>query len=144
MKSDIITHPGVVAEIESGKITVKVLQASACGKCHAKGACTLGSGEEKYVDIEDYEGGSIKRGDKVTLEMKRSSGNIAVFYGYFLPFLVLLTFLISGSFYIESEGLLAILSIGILIPYYMVLYRYKDKLKRKFNISIKEVIKNDN
>lgn len=136
MKEDTIEHPGLVTEIEQGVVRVKIMQVSACSGCHAKGACSVAGMEEKIIEVEDYRGTPLKPGDQVTLSMKRASGNRAMFLGYFLPFLVLMTAMITGSFFIHSEGALALVSIGILIPYYMLLYHFRDRLKKRFLISI--------
>jgi positive regulator of sigma E activity len=135
MKAEVVRHPGIVTELEGDLVRVKVLQVSACASCHAKGACSLADMEEKIVEIEGYRGRELHPGDHVTLAMQRTSGNRAVLLGYFLPFLVLMATMITGSFFIQSEGLLALVSIGILIPYYLLLYHFRDRLKKKFIIS---------
>lgn len=139
MKEDTIEHPGVVKEIDQGVVKVKIMQVSACTGCHAKVACSVAGVEEKIVDIENYRGAPLKSGDQVTLTMKRSSGNRAMFLGYFMPFLVLVSAMATGSFFIESEGALAIVSIGILIPYYLLLYHFRHRLKKRFLIYISAI-----
>ena len=136
MKEDTIEHPGLVKEIKQGVVRVSIMQVSACSGCHAKGVCSVAGMEEKIIEITDYRGAPLKPGDQVTLSMKRASGNRAMFLGYFLPFLVLMGAMVTGSFFIKSEGALALVSIGILIPYYMLLYHFRDRLKKRFLISI--------
>jgi sigma-E factor negative regulatory protein RseC len=102
----------------------------------AKGSCSVAEMEEKIVEVEHYQGSPLKPGHPVTLAMKRSSGNRAILFGYFIPFLVVLTVLIAGSFFTSHEGLLGLLALGSLVPYYLVLYLKRDKLKKGFAISI--------
>jgi sigma-E factor negative regulatory protein RseC len=136
MSNNTIRHPGEVLRITPEAVEVKILRATACSSCVSKGACSIGDAEEKTVTVENYEGEPLKQGDKVMLMMHRSSGNKALFYGYFLPFLVLVTVLVSGSVLVHDEGALALISIGSLIPYYMALYHFRDRLKKKFTVTI--------
>ncbi len=117
-------------------VEVKILRATACSSCVSKGACSIGDAEEKTVTVEDYKGETLHPGDKVMLVMQRASGNKALLYGYFLPFLVLVTVLVSGSVLVRDEGALALIAIGSLIPYYMALYHFRDRLKKKFTVTI--------
>lgn len=134
---DIIEHPGVVVATDHDTVQVKVLQVSACAGCHAKGACTMADMEEKIVSIESYIGRALAPGEKVTLVMKQSAGSRAVVLGYLVPFLLLVTVMITGSFFIREEGILALVSIGSLIPYFTLLYLNRDRMKKKFVIQIK-------
>ena len=40
-----IEHRGVITSITDNKVSVKILQQSACSSCHAKGACTAATVE---------------------------------------------------------------------------------------------------
>ncbi len=137
-KSEVIRHPGVVTEVSDGVIRVKILQVSACAQCAAKGACSVTDMAEKIVEVDNYRGRSLKPGDNVTLAIKRSTGTRAVFLGYLVPFLLMMTIMITGSFFISREGLLALVSIGSVVPYYMGLYYFRNRLKKGFKISIED------
>jgi len=118
-------------------VKVKILQVSACAGCHAKGACTMADMEEKIIDVEDFGGRQYKAGDHVTLQMGKGSGNRAIVMGYLVPFLLMVAALITGSYFIHEEGILALVSISVLIPYFVILYLRRDKMKGKFVIRIK-------
>jgi len=51
-----IEHEGIIEKIRGNHITVRILQQSACGACHAKGMCTAADTKEKLVDVSDYSG----------------------------------------------------------------------------------------
>jgi positive regulator of sigma E activity len=140
MSNQIIKHPGEVLRVTPDIVEVKILRATACSSCVSKGACSIGDAEEKSVTVEEYQGDPLKPGDQVLLLMERTSGNKALFYGYFLPFLVLVSVLLAGSILVRSEGALALIAIGSLVPYYMALYHFRDKLKKKFRIRIGSVV----
>jgi sigma-E factor negative regulatory protein RseC len=92
--------------------------------------------EEKRVFVELPPEHSFKSGQQVNVMMKQSLGNFAVFLGYILPFLVLLLTLIISISVGLGEGVAGLLALGILVPYYFVLYRLRNRLGRKFSFQL--------
>ncbi|MCD4679299.1 MAG: SoxR reducing system RseC family protein [Bacteroidales bacterium] len=138
ISKDAITHPGIIHEVGSERIYVKILSQSACSACHAKGACSVSDLEEKLIDVKIPSGKSYNVGDMVTVGMEKSLGSKAVLLGYFIPFLILLFVLITMLAISDNELLSGMLAIGLLIPYYLILYLLKDKLQKTFEFRIKE------
>ena len=133
----IVEHPGIVTGVDRNRIEVKILQVSACSSCRAKGMCGVAEMEEKVVDAAPVKGHEHKTGEKVTLVMKRTSGNRAVFLGYYLPFLIVVITLFGMISLTKNEGLSALVAIGMLIPYYTGLFMLKEKITKKMEIWIK-------
>jgi sigma-E factor negative regulatory protein RseC len=138
IKNDLIQHQGVVSQIDSEVIKVTIVAQSACASCHAKGFCGAADMQEKIIEVKKQGNHDQKVGDFVTIAMKRKLGNKAVLYGYFLPFLLLLITLMFALNYFNNEGLAGLTSLGILIPYYLGLYAFRNKLKETFEFHIKE------
>lgn len=137
MSSNIVTHPGIIREIRDHVIDVKIIVTSACVSCKLKGVCNPSDMDEKTVLINVDDPSQYKEGQKIIVEMKQSLGNWAVLLGYVFPFLILfLSLIVLTSFNID-EGLAGLISIGLLIPYYLVLYLTRNKMSKKFNYSIK-------
>lgn len=134
----IIRHPGRVEKITPKEIKVRILSMSACGKCHAKGFCTAADMGNKIVDVKNNYDKDYKEGDNVTLVLKCSKGKSAVWLGYFLPFLVVLTSLVVFSSILESDGIAGLISLGFLAPYYFILYRFNERIKQQFDFKIEE------
>lgn len=133
---DNITHPGIVEQISGDSIYVKILAMSACSSCHAKGMCSIAEVEEKVIEIKKDPKRNLNEGQEVTVAMQKSLGGKAVFLGYILPFLVLMGVLILVLSLTGNEGIAGLSAILILIPYYWLLYIYRDKLKRTFSFKI--------
>ena len=133
-----ITHPGIVEEVSSDEMKVRILAQSACASCHAKGMCSVADMKEKIIDVEKPTDKNYQKGDTVTLFIKKSKGNMAVFYAYFLPFLLFFALLLVMTSFQDNEGLAAIVSLAILIPYYIIRYRRREKFKKKFTFQVKE------
>ena len=68
--------------------------------------------------------------------MRKSLGGVAVFLGYILPFILLMLVLLLVLLISGNEGLAGLLAIAAMIPYYWLLYIFRDKLKRTFSFSI--------
>ena len=133
-----IDHVGTITDIKNEKITVSILNVSACTGCHAKSACSMSDMKDKDIDIIDYSG-NFKLGEEVKVVYQESLGWLALVLAYVLPFtLVLITLFTASEFTDElTSGLLAL---GILLPYYILLYFFKDRLKKTFSFTIHKIV----
>ncbi|MBP6977753.1 MAG: SoxR reducing system RseC family protein [Bacteroidales bacterium] len=134
---DSICHEGTIEKVDDQSVYVKIQSASACSSCQIKGACNLAESRDKIVEVNRAVGEAYSVGEKVDLVMEQSSGTRAVILAYLIPFvLVLLSLVILLSAGVK-EGISALLSIFLLIPYYLLLYSFRDKLKKKFSTTIR-------
>ena len=133
---DIIQHPGIIEKVDESKVYVTILSQSACSTCHSKGLCSVSEMEHKTVEIARTSDTVYKEGDTVTVYMKKSLGQKAVFYGYLYPFLIVLLTLILLLSISVNEGLSALVALGLLVPYYYIIYQLKDKLSTTFEFKI--------
>ena len=133
---DDIKHQGIVREVDEKQIYVSIITQSACASCQVKGVCNVTEISEEIVEITKYPGMDYKVGDKVNVAMQKSLGTRAVFLGYILPFLILLFTLILTFSLTGKEGLSGLIALGILIPYYWVLYSIRHQLKKTFTFRI--------
>jgi sigma-E factor negative regulatory protein RseC len=133
---EVISHPGIVTSLENGIARVKIQSVAACGSCSVKGACSMAEMEEKIIDIPIAEPDKYKVGEMVTISMKPSLGNLAVFLGYLLPFLLVLATLIVSIVSGLDQGLAGLLSLSILVPYYLIIHKNKKRLSKTFSFHI--------
>jgi len=136
MSSGTIIHPGIIENINGEIVSVRILSQSACSSCHAKGACTMAEMKEKIIETETDHPGKFKPGDEVMVRMDESLGRKAVFLGYGLPFVVLVASIIVFLSLFNHEGLAALLSLLMLVPYYLILYLFRNKLHKEFRFRI--------
>ena len=130
-----IEHEGVVEKSESGHVWVRILSQSACASCHAKSACTAADQQEKTIEVTSNQ--TFVTGEKVVLIGQQKQGLQAAWWAYILPlFLVLATLIISFGL-TANENLSGLLSIGILIPYFLGLKLMHNKFVKTFSFSIK-------
>jgi len=133
---ELISHPGIVDEIDREIIRVKILSASACASCQVKGICNMSEMQEKMVDVKNSRDGRFSVGDNVNVVMKRSLGTKALLLGYIIPFLIIFISLIVLVSIMDHEGLAGLISLSLVGPYYLFLYFRRDKIKRTFEFSI--------
>lgn len=132
-----LEHSGIVQHTYPGFVTVKIISQSACHACHAKGSCTMADVKDKEIEVP-VSGQHYCRGDKVRVLLKRSLGYQAVFFAYFLPFLIFLGTMIIAVAFSASELLSGLMAMAILIPYYLVLHQFNGSIKKKFNFIIEQ------
>ncbi|HBL75259.1 MAG: hypothetical protein A2W90_22205 [Bacteroidetes bacterium GWF2_42_66] len=133
-----IEHAGIVQKVSEDRITVGIITESACASCHAKGACTAADTKDKEVEIVRFSG-VFHVGQQVTVFGRSSQGFKAVFYGYVFPFVIVFITLFASNSITGNEGLSGILSLAILVPYYFILFLFRNKLKKVFEFEIKPI-----
>ncbi len=131
-----ISHEGVVTKITDDELEIKILAQSACAACHAKSACGMGEQAEKILTVPRPKGKDFAIGQKVNVRMAIGQGNKAAVLAYLIPILLLLAVLFACLGLGVNEGLSALISIVALIPYYIVLYLRRDKLRKQFEYTI--------
>lgn len=132
---DVIRHRGVVSGISPGSLKVTIISESACAACHAKGFCNPSDQKETEVEVVARDK-NFSIGQSVMVTMRASSGIKALFLGYILPFLILLSGLIFFIYFTKNEIISGLFSLALLIPYYYILYRFRDKLKTTFRFEL--------
>lgn len=131
-----ISHEGVVSKITDDELEIKILAQSACAACHAKSACGMGEQDEKILTVPRPKGKDFAIGQKVNVKMAIGQGNKAAVLAYLIPIMLLLAVLFACLGLGVNEGLSALISIVALIPYYIVLYLRRDKLRKQFDYTI--------
>ena len=135
-ESNIISHEGVVTKITDEELEIKILSQSACAACHAKSACGMGEQAEKILTVPRPKGKDFALMQRVNVRMAIGQGNKAAVLAYLIPIILLLAVLFVCLGLGISEGISALLSVVALIPYYIILYLLRDKLKQKFEYII--------
>ena len=134
--TETISHEGIVTKITDDELEIKILAQSACAACHAKSACGMGEQAEKTLTVPRPKDRDFALMQKVNVTMAIGQGNEAAVLAYLVPIILLLAVLFVCLGFGLGEGLSALISIVALIPYYIVLYLCRDKLKKKFEYFI--------
>ncbi|ERI88883.1 hypothetical protein HMPREF1981_00199 [Bacteroides pyogenes F0041] len=137
MTNDTITHPGVVENIQDSHLSVRIVQTSACASCSIKGHCSSADSQEKVIDIFDPAAASYHTGEEVTVVAATSMGVMAVILAFVIPLALLVVSLFLLMAWTGSEMYAGIGALAVLLPYYLILWLNKSRLKRKFSFTVK-------
>lgn len=134
---DSVSHPGVVVGISDKDIEIEILSSSMCGSCGIKSACGMSEMQEKRVTVPKPDDKEFIVGQPVSITMNTSQGNKAALFAYFIPAFLLVAIIVILSNLSIKEWIAALVGIGIVAVYYLVLYFFKDKLRDEFRYEIK-------
>jgi len=127
-----VYHDGIVVGMNGHHVRVKIVSQSACAGCHARGVCTAADMQEKIIEAVPVSAEPLQKGDTVTVIMEEKMGWLAVFYGFFLPFIVMIVVLFVSYALGGSDLAAAFAGIGSLVPYYLLLYVFRKKIEKDF------------
>lgn len=117
-----IFHEGVIKQVNDQTLFVSIISTATCASCQVKGACSASDMKEKIVEVKKTANKEYQVGEKVNIAIDQSVGTWAVLIGYVFPLIVVVTALIILTNIMDNEGYAGLLSIGLLIPYYGILY----------------------
>ena len=137
--TNIIEHAGIVENIQDSHVRVRITQVSGCATCSAKGYCSSADKSDKIIDVTTADGSTYHIGDKVKVQGKTSIGLLAVLLAFIFPFFLIIITLFVSKIYVNNELYVALFSLLVLIPYYLILWLNKTRLKRDFSFTIKPI-----
>ena len=134
--SNKIKHAGVVDGVEGECVRVRILQSSACSACKVAAHCNASETKEKIIDVMDADASHYQKGDQVMVVADTAVGFCASLYGYLLPLILMVVTLVGVLAATHSEGLAAVSALGILIPYYGLLFLMRNKLRNRLSFTL--------
>ena len=84
----------------------------------------------------DADASHYQKGDQVMVVADTAVGFRASLYGYLLPLILMVVTLVGVLAAIHSEGLAAVSALGILIPYYVLLFLMRNKLRNRLSFTL--------
>ncbi len=137
MEEDTICKEGIVRSVNGEDVEVEIIVQSACSECHAKSICMPSDKRKETVTAKNVHRIALNTGDKVQLAMKTSSGNKAVLWAYILPFVVLMAALYGMYAITQNELHSVIVSLCLVVVYYVALKKRNRKFEKEFQLHIK-------
>ena len=134
--SNKIKHAGVVDGVEGECVRVRILQSSACSACKVAAHCNASETKEKIIDVMDADASHYQKGDQVMVVADTAVGFRASLYGYLLPLILMVVTLVGVLAATHSEGPAAVSALGILIPYYVLLFLMRNKLRNRLSFTL--------
>jgi sigma-E factor negative regulatory protein RseC len=116
-------------------LQVEIHDETACGDCSAQKACCMSGAREKRIDIP-FTSGDYRPGDTVTVVGKTSMGLWATLIAFVLPLILILIILLAASSMGAGERQAAVISLSVLVIYYLGIYFFRNKFKQTFIFTI--------
>ncbi len=133
-EQNLVKHGGVVSKISKNVITVSLKGNINCEGCKAKAAC--GATESDGTEIEVFDDKqSFSLYENVDVILEKKLGLKAVFWAYVFPFILMIVVLVISANFLK-EWLAGLISLFVLIPYYLMLYLLQDSFQKAFKVSI--------
>jgi len=131
-----ISHSGVVESIGRDCVHVRIVQTSACAACKVAGYCNAAESKEKIVDVYCDNATAYAVGQPVVVTASTGVAARALLLGFGLPFVILVVVLFVVLLATGNEGHAALAGIVALLPYYGVLYLFRDSIRDRLAFSI--------
>lgn len=132
-----IDHQAIVKRIEPDGITVAIISSERCGGCAAAVLCGAQQSLEQKVEVPRPEDFTV--GERVSVTATEPSQVRAVWLGIGIP-CVLFLLVIFGLLAIRvKQGWAALGGLLVLIPYYLILYRYRKRITRRIQWIVKKL-----
>ncbi len=130
-----VEHDGKVKSINSNSVLVSILSESACSGCHAEKLCSLSGEKEKVVEVKGKF--DVIQGESVRVVMEESMGYKALVLSYLVPLIIVITALVVMSSLHLPEWIAGLVSISALIPWFLILYLFRDRIGRIITFTLK-------
>lgn len=125
--------------VEKDCVKVRILQTSACAACKVSGHCNASESKEKIVDVLNIADTSrLHVGDNVVVWASRDVANKALLLGFGMPFLLLIVVLVAVLYLTDNEGVAALAALGSLLPYYFLLWLWRDSIRQQISFHLED------
>ena len=139
-RAEQIEHKGVVLSIDGGVVRVAIEVMEACGSCASRKACAMGMSDKREITVYTDQAERYAIGEVVNVSVRQSMGAVAVVLCYVAPLVVLVAALGVASAVGISEGLSAVISLGMIALYYAIIYLLRNRISKKMIFTIDKLI----
>lgn len=130
-----ITHSGVIEAIENQHIRVRIVQQAVCASCKVAAHCNASDMKEKIVDVYT-ESAHLTVGQQVVVSTSSAAVKDALLLGFIIPLVMMIAIIFSAKICGSSDDVSALLSIASLIPYYIGIWFFRDKIASRISFQI--------
>ena len=132
-----IEHEGtVIGQISPTKLSVKIVQQSACSACKVADVCSAAESKDKIIEAYSDDS-TIATGDSVIVYGSMALGYKALVLAIVIPLILSLATLFFVNSTTGNDVASGLSALGILVPYYCILSLMRNKLQREFIFRVK-------
>ena len=133
---DSISHTGIVTNHIKDLAVIHLLSKEECSSCSMKGFCAPDDDDRSRFEVDRDD---LEIGDQVSLEIKPGTGLKAMFWAYLLPFMLIFTVLAVALSLQLAEEWSGLLSLSVLIPYFLALYAFRNRLRAQVSLKVSKL-----
>lgn len=119
------------------RVDIEVMEA--CGSCASRKACAMGQGTTREIMVYTDDAQNYSIGEVVNVTARQSLGLIAVLFCYVVPLAVLVGALAIAISLGCSEGVAALISLGVTALYFLLLAFLRKRISRKVVFTINKI-----
>lgn len=132
-----ISHSGIIESLEPGCAHVRIVQTSACAACKVAGYCNASEKKEKIIDVFcDTRERGLAVGQTVTVSTTPKVARRALLWGFGLPLVMMVGVLFLVLMLTNDEGVAALSGLLALVPYYLLLWLMRNKMREQLTFEI--------
>ena len=132
-----IQHQGIVESIEEQHVRVRVTQTAACAGCKISSHCTSTEAKDKLIDVyNDTMAQQRQIGDVVTVTTSGTAAGKALLLSFGLPLVIMFVVFFTATALGCSQGIAALMMLGALVPYYIILWFMRRHIAEKIAFCI--------
>ncbi len=132
-------HKGIIDLVSGSHVSVRVNRQTACSSCQMLERCHTSDGGDRFIEVPIFDDDDYKVGDSVLVCADSKVGRLAVFLGFCLPLMLLVSMTVLVRVMTCDDTTAALCGLAALIPYYIVLRFFRLKIQRKVTFRLKKV-----
>ena len=136
--SAVVRHSGVVMSTNGSTAQIRITQSSACASCQVSKHCSIAESKDKIVEVSGI-AEKLMPGDEVFVSTSQQMAWMAIMIGFSLPLFLLIIVLLWAKWIGATDQTAALLSLGTLIPYYILVWFFQRIVSQKIRFFIEKL-----
>ena len=130
-----VTHEGIIEAIDNRHISVQIIQQGACASCKVAAHCNASDTKVKIVDVY-ADSSHLTVGQKIVVSTSGSAVKNALLIGFLFPLFMIVFLIVFSKVLGKTDDIAALLALGSLIPYYIIVWLFRNKIAQKITFHI--------
>ena len=130
-----VTHEGIIEAIDNRHISVRIIQQTACASCKIAAHCNASDTKVKIVDVY-ADSSHLTVGQKIVVSTSGSAVKNALLIGFLFPLFMIVFLIVFSKVLGKTDDIAALLALGSLIPYYIIVWLFRNKIAQKITFHI--------
>ena len=132
-----LRQKGILLQSDSKELTISLHRPLNCADCAHTNNCSALACDTKIIKLPRPHNFIPQTGQELTLQITQGQSQLAIFLCFVVPLVLLISSLAIMLFALQqTENISALIALGILSVYYIILFLLKKRLNKIFTIQI--------